>query len=405
MAFFMSDTLTNKGFEALGIPPSLLQKLTRLGFTIPTPIQEQSIPEALGGRDIIGIAQTGTGKTLAFGIPMIANLRNIQQGLVLAPTRELALQIDESLQKLGVKTAVLIGGAPMGRQIQMLRSRPTIIVATPGRLQDHLEQRTMNLSMVQIVVLDEADRMFDMGFAPAIKRILNVTPATRQTMLFSATMPKEICELASTYTKHPVRIEIARAGTVTENIQQELYVVEKEDKPALLKELLNRHDGTVLVFSRTRYGAEKLARMIRANGHTVAELHSDRTLPQRIAALKGFKNGEYRVLVATDIAARGIDVKEIELVLNFDLPANGEDYVHRIGRTARAGASGRAITFASPDQHRDVRDIEKVMKADLPLSKDSRLQLPAAPVGGARQGGGSGRRSANRKPSGRFRSR
>ena len=388
MAFFMSDTLTNKGFEALGIPPSLLQKLTRLGFTIPTPIQEQSIPEALGGRDIIGIAQTGTGKTLAFGIPMIANLRNIQQGLVLAPTRELALQIDESLQKLGVKTAVLIGGAPMGRQIQMLRSRPT-----------------MNLSMVQIVVLDEADRMFDMGFAPAIKRILNVTPATRQTMLFSATMPKEICELASTYTKHPVRIEIARAGTVTENIQQELYVVEKEDKPALLKELLNRHDGTVLVFSRTRYGAEKLARMIRANGHTVAELHSDRTLPQRIAALKGFKNGEYRVLVATDIAARGIDVKEIELVLNFDLPANGEDYVHRIGRTARAGASGRAITFASPDQHRDVRDIEKVMKADLPLSKDSRLQLPAAPVGGARQGGGSGRRSANRKPSGLFRSR
>ena len=384
----MSQTHTHKGFHALGIPPRLLPAVDRLNFASPTPIQERAIPVALEGRDVIGIAQTGTGKTLAFGIPMLANLRNIQIGLVLAPTRELALQIDETYRKLGVKSAVLIGGAPMGQQVAQLRARPTVIVATPGRLEDHMTQRTVDLKMVGVVVLDEADRMLDMGFAPAIRRILDVTPKTRQTMLFSATLPKGIEELAQQYLRAPVKIEIDPQGTVADKVEHELFVVEKADKPALLGRLLDRHKGTVLVFARTRYGAAKLARTVRQQGHSAAELHSDRTLSQRKAALSGFKTGTYRVLVATDIAARGIDVKDISVVLNYDAPENPEDYVHRIGRTGRAGASGLAVTFACPDQHRDIRDIEKLMGASIALSPDSRMALVApTPAARPRQGG------------------
>lgn len=255
-----------------------------------------------------------------------------------------------------------------------------------------MAHRTVDLKMVGVVVLDEADRMLDMGFAPAIKRILEVTPSTRQTLLFSATMPKAIEELAQRYLRNPQRVEIAPQGTATELVKQELFVVEKPDKPALLGELLNRHKGTVLVFARTRHGAARLARTVRQKGHSAAELHSDRTLSQRKTALNGFKSGEYRVLVATDIAARGIDVKEISLVLNYDVPENPEDYVHRIGRTGRAGASGHAVTFACPDQHKDVRDIERLIGTEVPLSPDSRMSLPrhpsrpaAKPVQGARK--------------------
>ncbi len=403
----MSET-SNSGFSALEIPPSILQKITRLGFTVPTTIQEQAIPVGLQRRDVIGIAQTGTGKTLAFGVPMIANLKHIQIGLVLAPTRELALQIDETMRKLGCKTAVLIGGAPMGRQISMLRTRPTIIVATPGRLLDHIQQGTLNLQTVGVVVLDEADRMLDMGFAPAIRKILDTTPVSRQTMLFSATMPKEIADIAQRYLREPVRIEVARAGTGADNVEQELYVVGKEDKPALLGTLLKSHQGTVLVFTRTRHGAKKLARTVRIAGHSAAELHSDRTLSQRTAALSGFKSGEFRVLVATDIAARGIDVKEISLVVNYDIPENPEDYVHRIGRTGRAGASGHAITFVMPDQHRDVRDIERLMKVELQVSKNSHMQLtrsaPAASHSPRRpSSGGTQPQVARKTGSARFR--
>jgi ATP-dependent RNA helicase RhlE len=381
----VSETNIKGGFEAFEIPPALLQKITRLGYLVPTPIQTHAIPVALKGRDVIGIAQTGTGKTLAFGIPMIVNLRHIQIGLVLAPTRELALQIEETFQKLGVRTALLIGGAPMGRQIAQLRAKPTVVVATPGRLLDHLQQRNINLQTVGVVVLDEADRMLDMGFAPAIRRILDLTPANRQTMLFSATMAKEISELATHYSRDSVRIEIAAQGTVADRIDQELYVVEKIDKPALLGDVLHQNKGTVLVFTRTRHGASRLAKVVRSHGHTAAELHSDRTLNQRFAALSGFKSGQYRILIATDIAARGIDVKEIELVVNYDIPECASDYVHRIGRTGRAGAVGRAITFACPDQHRDVRDIEKLMKAEIQLSPNSRLSLPR-PTPNARPG-------------------
>lgn len=372
----MQEPQPKKGFSALGIPPNLLQKIERFGFDTPTPIQARAIPEGLFGKDLIGIAQTGTGKTLAFGIPMIARLRHIETGLVLAPTRELALQIQETYRTLGVKTALLIGGAPMGKQISELRGRPAVIIATPGRFKDHMDRGTVMMQAITVVVLDEADRMLDMGFAPVIRQILDLTPKTRQTMLFSATMPREIEDIAQRYLRNPLRIEITRPGMTADNIEQELVVVNKEDKPELLKHVLSQHAGTVLVFTRTRHGARKLARTSRMFGHSTAELHSDRTLAQRTAALKGFKSGEFRVLIATDIAARGIDVKEIALVLNYDVPENPEDYVHRIGRTARAGASGKAITFASPDQHRDVRDIEKLMKIEMPISKDSRLALP-----------------------------
>lgn len=385
MVPFMSETTVSRDFQALDLPPTLMGALDRLGFTTPTPIQSEAIPPALTGRDVIGIAQTGTGKTLAFGLPMLARLNPGQVGLVIAPTRELALQIEETFLSLGARTALLIGGASMGRQIDQLRRRPGVIVATPGRLMDHIMQRTVRLDNVAVAVLDEADRMLDMGFAPTIRRILDTTPKERQTMLFSATMPPEIAALANQYLRDAVRIEVARAGATAENVEQELLVVSKDDKHDVLSDLLREHPGTVLVFARTRHGARKLATAVRTFGHSAAELHSDRTLAQRRAALDGFKRGLYRVLVATDIAARGIDVKEIALVVNFDLPDNPEDYVHRIGRTGRAGASGRAITIATPDQGSDVRDIERLIKTELPISPRSRLTIER-PMPGARGG-------------------
>jgi ATP-dependent RNA helicase RhlE len=371
------NTIT--AFACLELSPAINRQLDKLGFVTPTPIQAAAIPHLLAGKDVIGIAQTGTGKTFAFGLPILQRLLETEEvALILAPTRELALQIEEELKKvgssLGLRTAVLIGGAPMNRQVQDLRRRPNVIVATPGRLKDHLYQRTTNLKRVSVVVLDEADRMLDMGFAPAVKQILDQAPIKRQTMLFSATMAKEVTELASQYLTNPVRVEVAPQGTPADLVDHSVHVVEKERKPDLLSSVLYENKGTVLVFSRTRHGARKVARNVRDLGITAAELHSDRTLPQRKAALAGFKSGEFRVLVATDIAARGIDVKEIELVVNYDLPDCIEDYVHRIGRTGRAGASGRAVTFALPDQHRDVREIERLIGKELSLISGS---LPA----------------------------
>ena len=361
-------------FQELGIEPRLLQALTALKITIPTPIQEKAIPGALEGKDLVGIAQTGTGKTMAFGLPMIQRLAvSTGQGLIVLPTRELALQVDEALRRVGhgfgLRTAVLIGGASAQQQIRMLQARPRIIIGTPGRINDHVQQRTLSLSNIGILVLDEADRMFDMGFAPQIKRIMMVLPRERQTMLFSATMPSEIFQLARTFMKLPLRIEIARAGTTAENVAQELFVVNKHDKIRLLDRLLTDYHGTVLVFSRTKHGARKIRQSVEDMGHKVAEIHSNRSLGQRKEALEGFKNGKYRVLVATDIAARGIDVSDIEVVINFDVPEHAEDYVHRIGRTGRAGQTGRAITFASPEQKREVQDIQRLTRIWIPVSK------------------------------------
>lgn len=377
----MPDSQNPQGFFGLGIAPSLLDVLARLKYTTPTPIQHKAIPIAVQGQDVIGIAQTGTGKTLAFSIPMLMRIAATKgKGLVLLPTRELALQVDETLQKIGkqagLRTAVLIGGASMNNQISAIKKNPHVIVATPGRLNDHLEQKTVNLSTVAVLVLDEADRMLDMGFAPQINRILRHVPAQRQTMLFSATMPPEISKMAATYMATPVRVEIARAGTTADRVEQELFVVEKADKIRLLERLLNEYHGTVLVFSRTKHGATKIARMLKKMNFTSAEIHSNRSLNQRKEALEGFKSGRYRILVATDIAARGIDVTGIEVVINFDLPDQAEDYVHRIGRTGRAGMSGRAISFATPDQGSDVREIEKLVRTQLNITKTP--ELPAA---------------------------
>ncbi len=362
----------NPSFEGLGIAPKLLEILQTNKFTVPTPIQLQSIPTAIEGKDVMGIAQTGTGKTMAFGIPMIQRLAQQKgRGLVILPTRELALQVDESLQKigrsLGLKTVVLIGGDSMSRQVRGLRTNPHIIIGTPGRLNDHLEQRTLDVSAVNILVLDEADRMLDMGFEPQIRKILSKVPPKRQTMLFSATMPNEIVKIATSYMTTPVRVEVAPAGSAARDVAQEVYFVARDQKISLLTQVLGEHKGSILVFTRTKFGAKKIASAVRHMGFTASEIHSNRSLAQRREALEGFKIGRYRVLVATDIAARGIDVVGIELVVNYDLPENPEDYVHRIGRTARAGRSGKAVSFATPDQRYDIRSIERLIRVNLPV--------------------------------------
>jgi ATP-dependent RNA helicase RhlE len=358
----------------MGIAPKILDILERIKFKVPTPIQFKAIPLAIEGKDVVGIAQTGTGKTHAFAIPMCQRLVKMRGvGLVLAPTRELAIQIHEAFEGLthsfGMKTACLIGGAPMNGQIQALRKNPRIVIATPGRLLDHMSQWNFLTEEVVMLVLDEADRMLDMGFAPQITKILKFLPKDRQTMLFSATIPKEIMEIAAKYMKLPVSVEIAPSGTTVESVTQELFIVKKEAKTRLLSKILAQYHGSVLLFSRTKHNARKIKMSVRDMGHSAAEIHSNRTLPQRREALEGFKSGKYRVLVATDIAARGIDVTGIELVVNYDLPEDAENYVHRIGRTARAGCRGHAISFATPEQSCHVRDIEKLIRSTLPVSR------------------------------------
>lgn len=375
-------------FLTLGVAPQLLRLLEQMKFNTPTPIQHQSIPLGIEGKDIIGIAQTGTGKTLAFSLPMIQRLQALKgRGLILLPTRELALQVDEAFRKfgrsLGVTTAVLIGGESIHRQLSALRHQPRVIIATPGRLIDHLKQRSVRLDDVRILVLDEADRMLDMGFAPQIEQVLKTVPKERQTLLFSATMPTSIAKIAASYMALPVRVEVAPSGTAAEHVEQEIVFVSKESKFALLESILKESPGSALIFSRTKHGAKKICGELRQLGHSTAEIHSNRSLGQRREALDGFKSGRYRVLVATDIAARGIDVSHIAMVINFDLPDNSEDYVHRIGRTGRMGREGRAISFATPDQRGDIRAIERLIRKTLrivPLPPTLQRKMPHHPA-------------------------
>ena len=370
----MDSKDTPSGFLGLGIAPNLFEAIERLHFKIPTPIQLKSIPVALHGDDLIGIAQTGTGKTLAFGVPMIQHLmQGGGQGLVVLPTRELALQVEEMLGKLGnalgLKMAVVIGGASMFAQKKALERNPHIIIATPGRIIDHIENSHLKLNKVKILVLDEADRMMDMGFTPQLKKILLAVPKERQTMLFSATMPDEIAKIAANFMKMPTRLEIAPSGTTPKDLTQEVFFIQPALKNRLLEKLLNDYHGPILIFTRTKHGARKVNKFVRDLGHKSSEIHSDRTQAQRKQAMDGFKSGYYRVLVATDIAARGIDVQGIEVVINYDLPNQAEDYIHRIGRTGRAGQVGRAISFAMPNQWQEIRGIERLMKIVLPVSK------------------------------------
>ena len=393
-------------FYGLGIAPKILDVLEKIKFKAPTPIQYKAIPIALTGKDVLGVAQTGTGKTHAFAIPMVQQLArdDHSMGLVLAPVRELALQIHEAFEPLarafGLNTACLIGGAPMEPQNAALNNNPRIVIATPGRLLDHMRQWHIVLNEVTVLVLDEADRMLDMGFAPQIEKILHYTRRERQTMLFSATMPKEIMAIANRHMKLPVSVEVAPSGTAAEKVTHELFIVKKEAKFSLLVKLLKKYNGPVLLFSRTKHNARKVARMLMDKRYRASQIHSDRNLNQRRAALDGFKSGRYQILVATDVAARGIDVTGIELVINYDVPEDADTYVHRIGRTGRAGKKGHAISFATPDQKRDVQDIEKVIRFTLPVSKHPEVQTeefsgveagPRHGRGGGRPGGRGGR--------------
>jgi ATP-dependent RNA helicase RhlE len=359
-------------FTTLGILPKLLERITELGFITPTPIQHKAIPIATSGEDVVGIAQTGSGKTLAFAIPMLQHITKTKRiGLVLLPTRELAVQVQETYAKIGnkvgLRTAIIIGGTNAKPQVRQLKNNPHVIVATPGRLIDHVEQRNVSLSNVGMLVLDEADRMLDMGFAPQLNKIMTFMPQERQTMLFSATMPDPIARMAQQYMKKPLRIEVAPPGSTVDTIEQEVFIVPQREKLDLLAKVLQEHEGSVLVFSRTKYGAKKIALKVRQMGYSADELHSNRSQNQRQQALKGFSNGKYRIMVATDIAARGIDVDHLALVINYDLPEQTEDYTHRIGRTGRAGRSGKAISFAAPDQKGDIHQIQKLIDMTLTI--------------------------------------
>ncbi|MBL7069250.1 MAG: DEAD/DEAH box helicase [Candidatus Omnitrophica bacterium] len=363
---------TSASFYGLGIAPRILDILDRMKFTVPTPIQHKAIPIAIEDKDIIGVAQTGTGKTLAFAIPIIQRLSQRKgRALILVPTRELAIQVNEVFQRIapsfGIRTVVIIGGASMHLQLKSLRKNPRVLVATPGRLVDHMERRTVDLANVNVLILDEADRMLDMGFLPQIERIIKFIPRNRQTMLFSATIPGEVVRMAAAHMKLPIHVEVAPSGTTAERIIQEVFIVKESSKRQLLIKLLDRYHGPVLIFSRTKIGAKKITRGLQRMNHRAAEIHSNRSLAQRREALDGFKSGKYKILVATDIAARGIDVTGIELVINYNLPDDIEHYVHRIGRTGRAGHEGRAISFATPEQGKDIRNIERLIKTALPI--------------------------------------
>ena len=359
-------------FQDLGLNARLVARLEALGLTTPTPIQTQTIPQALQGRDILGIAQTGTGKTAAFGIPLVVALSKNQEravpksarGLVLAPTRELAGQIVQSLQGLtaDLRITLVVGGKSINAQAQKLARGTDILVATPGRLIDLMDRRAIDLGKTRFLVLDEADQMLDMGFIHALRRIAPTLGKDRQTMMFSATMPKTMADLSREYLTTPVRVEAAPPGKVADKVVHSVHFVAKEQKQELLIELLDGHrDDRALVFSRTKHGAERLMKHLDRAGFAATSIHGNKSQGQRDRAIAAFKDGSVRVLVATDVAARGIDIPGVGHVYNYDLPNVPENYVHRIGRTARAGREGRAIAFCAADEVSELKAIEKVL--------------------------------------------
>ncbi|MEO1494718.1 MAG: DEAD/DEAH box helicase [Pseudomonadota bacterium] len=368
--------------------PRLVTRLTELGLTDPTPIQDRAIPAALEGRDILGLAQTGTGKTAAFGLPMIHALAKrgrkpapkTAAGLILAPTRELAKQIADNLRAFTkgshLKVGVVIGGASINMQAGMLRKGTDLLIATPGRLIDHLDRGSVVLDETGFLVLDEADQMLDLGFIHALRQIAPLLPTDRQTMLFSATMPKQMAELSRAYLTDPVRIEIARSGSTADNVTQAVHFVAQPDKQALLRTLLAAHPGErAVVFTRTKFGAERLMKQLGRAGFEAGSIHGNKSQGQRERAIKAFRDGKITVLVATDVAARGIDIKDVGYVYNFDIPNVAENYVHRIGRTARAGADGQAIALCAPDEMAYLSDIEKILKREIPTADGTRWEV------------------------------
>ena len=396
-------------FADLGLSANILKAIDEAGYKNPSPIQEEAIPLALAGHDIMGLAQTGTGKTAAFGLPLIENLMSDgfkappknTKALILAPTRELVNQIAENLRqyvrKTHLKVNLVVGGVSINRQIQNLSKGTDILVATPGRLIDLIERRAIFLDEARFLVLDEADQMLDMGFIHALRKIAPLLGTPRQTMLFSATMPKLMSELAGAYLTNPKRVQVSTPGKAADKITQSLYYTAQANKTELLKEYLNKSpDGLSLVFSRTKHGAEKLKRTLESAGYNAVSIHGNKSQGQRERAIKAFKTGEARVLVATDVAARGIDIPDVSHVYNYDLPEVPENYVHRIGRTARAGKGGEAIAFVSATEIGYLKQIEKLMKIEIPCAGGIRPQeekpAPRGGGGGRRGGGGGGQR-------------
>jgi ATP-dependent RNA helicase RhlE len=371
-------------FESLGLSGAVLDAVRDAGYSEPTPVQQQAVPLVLKGRDVIGLAQTGTGKTAAFTLPIIERLiggPRRTRVLILTPTRELCVQVEESFRKYAkhapVGVASVFGGVPLDPQEKQLRRGVDVVVATPGRLIDHLERRNVDFEDLEVLVLDEADRMLDMGFAPQINRIVSGVPAYRQTLLFSATMPPEVEALARKYLRKPVVVQVGRRSAAASTVKHFVYPVPRDRKSALLVELL-RHESldSVLVFTRTKHGADRVVRHLERDGINAAAMHADKTQPQRMRALQEFKNGKVRVLVATDIAQRGLDISGISHVINYDVPQQAEDYVHRIGRTGRAANEGDAFTFMSPDEIAMVRLIEHVIGQEIP-----RISVPGYDFG------------------------
>jgi ATP-dependent RNA helicase RhlE len=358
-------------FSQLGLAPAQVSACESLGYKTPTPVQREAIPVVLAGSDVIGCAETGTGKTAAFLLPIIQRLsESFRPGLrvlVLAPTRELALQIQENYTALNQqqtnRSVIAIGGANIRTQLAQLRRGAAVLIATPGRLLDLIERGAVNLSTTEVLVLDEADRMLDMGFWPAIRRVLALLPAKRQTLLFSATMSASIEQLARSTTKDPKLVEVSTRGRAAKLVDQLAYSIAQESKTALLLELLEKERDRferVLIFTRTRRGAERLSHVLQARDHSVRRIHADRSQSQREEALRAFSDGRARVLVATDIAARGLDINAVSHVINYDVPAAPEDYVHRIGRTGRAGSRGEAISIVAPVDESAIRAIERL---------------------------------------------
>jgi len=376
-------------FENLNLSVSLLRAIETEGYTHPTPIQEQSIPIALNKRDLLAIAQTGTGKTAAFALPILQLLENSSRkgikALIVSPTRELAIQINESFTAYGkhtsLKHAVVFGGVPIGNQISALRKGVDILIATPGRLLDLVNQKAVSLSQIEIFVLDEADRMLDMGFINDVKKIITKIPQNRQTLFFSATMPQEITGLANGILTNPLKVEVTPVSTTAEKVTQAIYPVAKKDKASLLIHLLKDPQiKSVLVFSRTKYGADKIVKILGRVSIQAAAIHGNKSQNARQKALNSFKTGKIRVLVATDIAARGIDIEQLNYVLNYDLPNQPETYVHRIGRTGRAGLSGTAWSFCDQEEKPYLDDINKLTGQNIPIVEDHPYALTFAPT-------------------------
>ncbi|MGB3555619.1 MAG: DEAD/DEAH box helicase, partial [Jannaschia sp.] len=390
-------------FDMLGLKPRLITALTEMGIIDPTPIQKQAIPPALEGRDVMGLAQTGTGKTAAFGLPLIQHLLEgdvrpaprTARALILAPTRELVNQIVENLNGYvkgsHLKVARVMGGVGITPQIKRLERGVDLLVATPGRLIDLMDRGAVNLGASHFLVLDEADQMLDMGFIHALRQIEPKLPKDRQTLLFSATMPKDMEALAATYLNRPVRVQVSTSGQTADKVEQSIHFVAKGEKPGLLLDLLRAHEGeAALVFARTKHGSDRLAKQLTNAGVNAVAIHGNRSQGQRTRALAAFTDGSAPVMVATDVAARGLDIPVVKHVYNYELPNVPETYVHRIGRTARAGREGAAITLCAPDEMGELKDIEKVIKSQIPVATGRRWTAAQAEAKPKQQRGGGG---------------